>query len=52
MEADDSRYEGLKAPVGDSLFAAYDPLDIKEAKYLIIAILDYFTRPVLSFGRM
>ena len=29
VEGGDSRYEGLKAPVGDSLFAAYDPLDIK-----------------------
>ena len=35
MEGHDRRYEGLKAPVGDGLFAAYDPLDIKEAKYLI-----------------
>ena len=25
------------APVGDSLFAAYDPLDMKAAKYLIVA---------------
>ena len=31
----------LKAPVGDSLFAAYDPLDIKAAKYLIVASSDY-----------
>ena len=34
---DDRTYAGLKAPVGDSLFAAYDPLDIKAAKYLIVA---------------
>ena len=27
--------------MGDSLFAAYDPLDIKEAKYLIVASSDY-----------
>ena len=32
MEGDDRRNEGLNAPVGDSLFAANDPLDIKEAK--------------------
>ena len=35
VEGDDRRYAGLKAPVGDSLFAAYDPLEIKAAKYLI-----------------
>ena len=52
VEGDDRRYEGLKAPVGDSMFAAYDPLDIKEAKYLIIASSDTSIRPVLSFGRM
>ena len=40
IEGDDRRYEGLKAPVRDSLFAAYDPLDIKESKYLIIASSD------------
>ena len=45
MEGDDRRYEGLKAPVGDSLFAAYDPLDIKEARYLIIASSDYLDTP-------
>ena len=45
VEVDDRRYEGLKAPVGDSLFAGYDPLDIKEAKYLIIASSDYLYTP-------
>ena len=42
---DDRRYAGLKAPVGDSLFAAYDLLDIKAAKYLIIASSDYLYTP-------
>ena len=32
VEGDDRRYAGLTAPVGDSLFAAYDPLDMKAAK--------------------
>ena len=41
VEGDDRRYEELKALVGDSLFAAYGPLDIKEAKYLIISSSDY-----------
>ena len=41
MEGDDKRYAGLMAPVGDSLFAAYDPLDMKAAKYLIVASSDY-----------
>ena len=45
VEGDDRRYKGLKAPVGDSLFAAYDPLDIKAAKYLIIASSDYLYTP-------
>ena len=45
VEGDDRRYAGLKAPVGDSLFAAYDPFDIKAAKYLIIASSDYFYTP-------
>ena len=29
VEGDDKRFAGLMAPVGDSLFAAYDPLDMK-----------------------
>ena len=45
VEGDDRRYAGLKAPVGDSLFAAYDPLDIKAAKYLIVASSDYLYTP-------
>ena len=45
MEGDDRRYAGLIAPVGDSLFAAYDPLDMKAAKYLIVASSDYLYTP-------
>ena len=45
VQGDDRRYTGLTAPVGDSLFAAYDPLDIKAAKYLIVAISDYLYTP-------
>ena len=45
VEGDDKRYAGLKAPVGDSLFAAYDPLDMKAAKYLIVASSDYLYTP-------
>ena len=45
MEGDDRRYEGLMAPVGDSLFAANDPLDMKAAKYLIVASSDYLYTP-------
>ena len=45
MEGNDKRYAGLKAPVGDSLFAAYDPLDIKAAKYPIVASSDYLYTP-------
>ena len=40
VEGDDKSYEGLKTPIGDNLFAAYDPLDIKRAKYLIVATSD------------
>ena len=45
MEGDDRRYAGLKAPMGDSLFAAYDPQDIKAAKYLILASSVYLYTP-------
>ena len=45
VEGDDKRYAGLMAPVGDSLFAACDHLDMKAAKYLIVASSDYhYTR--------
>ena len=40
-EGDDKRYAGLRTPVGDIPFAAFDPLDIKAAKYLIVASSDY-----------
>ena len=45
VEGDDRRYRGLEIPMGDSLFAAYDPLDIKNAKYLIVASSDYLYTP-------
>ena len=45
VERDDRRYAALMAPVGDSLFAAYDPLDMKAAKYLIVASSDYLYTP-------
>ena len=41
VDGDDRRYEKLKAPVGDGLFAAYDPLDMKAAMNLIVASSDY-----------
>ena len=44
VEGDDRRYAGLKAPVGDSLFATYDPLDIKAAKYLMDPQVIVWTR--------
>ena len=45
MDGDDKRYGKLKAPIGDGLFAAYDPLDMKAAKYLIVASSDYLYTP-------
>ena len=45
VEGHDRRYAGLKAPVGDRLFAAYDSLDLKAAKYLIVAGPDYLCTP-------
>ena len=45
MEGDDKRYAGLKAPIVDNRFAAYDPLDMKAAKYLIVASSDYLYTP-------
>ena len=52
MEGDNRRYAGLTAPVGDNLFAAYDPLDTKAAKYLIVASSDYLYSPRSLFGLM
>ena len=45
VDGDDKRYGKLMAPVGDGLFAAYDPLDTKAAKYLIVASSDYLYTP-------
>ena len=45
VEGDDRRYRGLEIPMGDNLFAPYDPLDIKNAKYRIVAISDYIYTP-------
>ena len=45
VEVDDRRHEGLRIPMGDSLFSAYDPLDVKAAKYLIVASSDYLYTP-------
>ena len=45
VEDHDRRYAGLKAPVGDSLFAAYDPPDMQVAKYLILASSEYLYTP-------
>ena len=49
VDGDDRRYGELKAPVGDGLFAAYDPLDMKAAKYLIVASSDYLYTPSSLF---
>ena len=49
VEGDDRRYKGPEIPMGDSLFAAYDPLDIKNAKYLIVASSDYLYTPRSHF---
>ena len=49
VEGDDKRYAGMKAPAGDSLFAAYDPLDMRAAKYLIVASSDYLYTPSSLF---
>ena len=35
--------------MGDCLFAAYDPLDLKKAKYLIVASSDYLYTPRSPF---
>ena len=37
VEGDDRRYEVLETPMGDSLFAAYDLLDIMNAKNLLVS---------------
>ena len=45
VDGDEQRYGKLKAPIGDGLFAAYDPLEMKAAKYLIVASCDYLYTP-------
>ena len=45
VDGDDQRYGKLKAPIGDGLFAAYDPLEMKAAKSLIVASSDYLYTP-------
>ena len=45
VEGDDRRYRGLEIPMGDGLFAAFGPLDIKNATYLIVASSDYLYTP-------
>ena len=45
VEGDDRRYKGLETLMGNRLFASYDPLDIKNAKYLIVASSDYLYTP-------
>ena len=45
VDGDDRRYAKLEAPMGDGLFAAYDPLEMKAAKYLIVASSDYLYTP-------
>ena len=51
VKGDDRKYRGLEIPMGDSLFAAYDPLDIKNAKYLRVASSDYLYTPRSLFCR-
>ena len=45
MEGDDRGFRGLVIPMGDSLFAAYDPVDIMNANYLKVACSDFFYTP-------
>ena len=45
VDGNDKRYGKLKAPIGEGLFAAYDPLDMKTAKYLIVTGSDYLYTP-------
>ena len=47
VEGDEQRYGKLKAPIGDGLFAAYDPLEMKAAKYLIVASSDFLYTPAV-----
>ena len=45
VDGDDQRYGKLKAPISEGLFAAIDPLEMKAAKYLIVASSDYLYTP-------
>ena len=45
VEADERRYAHMVSPKGDSLFAAYDPQEMKLGKILIVASSDYLYIP-------
>ena len=44
MEVDEKRYAHLESPKGDSLFAAYDSLEIKLRTILIVASSEYLCK--------
>ena len=45
MEGDEKRYAHLESPKGDSLFAAYDPQEMKLGKVSIVVSSDYLYTP-------
>ena len=45
MEGDERRYAHVESPKGDSLFAAYDPQEMKPGKILIVASSNYLYTP-------
>ena len=45
MEGDERRYAHLEPPKRDSLFAAYNPQELKMGRNLIVASSDYLYKP-------
>ena len=45
VEGDEKRYAHLESPIGDSLFAAYDPQEKKLGKSSVVASSDYLYTP-------
>ena len=50
VEGDEKRYAHLESSKGDSLFAAYDHLEMKLGKILIVSSSDYLYTPCSLFS--
>ena len=51
VKCEGTKYALLDSPKGDSLFASYDPREMKLGKMLIVASCDYLYTPAPYFDR-